>query len=75
MKEEIATCILFKSVELSRISTVVRYSAKRQIYECQKCGHVQLFPIPSLNEPEEFSKDLNYNYHVKILKIDYEKFS
>ena len=63
-------CILCKHGNLKTISGQVRDSKKHGIVKCQKCKHVQLYPIPTPEEDKKFyDKDLqnkNIRYYGSI---------
>jgi len=52
-------CILCDGKLVKQIAPRVRDSKNHKIITCIKCGHVQLYPIPSKNDDREFyNKDL-----------------
>ena len=52
-------CILCDGKLVKQIVPRVRDSKNHKIIKCKKCGHVQLYPIPSKNDDREFyNKDL-----------------
>ena len=58
-------CILCKNEKFQLISKKTRDSKKHKIIRCLKCDHIQLFPVPTLNEDKKFydenlqSKNIN----------------
>ena len=65
VKELIRKCILCKHGKFALISKQVRDSKKHKIIRCLKCDHIQLFPVPTLNDEKKFydenlqSKNIN----------------
>jgi 2-polyprenyl-3-methyl-5-hydroxy-6-metoxy-1,4-benzoquinol methylase len=63
-------CVLCKFHKLNLISNRVRDSIKHKVLKCTKCGHVQLFPVPTPAEDKKFyDEDLqnkNINYYGRI---------
>ncbi len=63
-------CILCKFSKLDIIASRVRDSDKHRVIKCTKCGHVQLSPIPTLDQDKKFYdknlQDRNINYHGSI---------
>ena len=47
-------CILCKNEKFRLISKKTRDSKKHQIIRCLKCNHIQIFPIPTLNDEKKF---------------------
>ena len=47
-------CILCKNEKFQLISKKTRDSKKHKIIRCLKCNHIQLFPIPTLNDEKKF---------------------
>ena len=47
-------CILCKNEKFRLISKKTRDSKKHKIIRCLKCNHIQLFPIPTLNDEKKF---------------------
>lgn len=47
-------CILCNYDKLQQISNQVRDSNKYKIFKCKKCNHIQLFPIPTIDEDKKF---------------------
>ncbi|MBI1829471.1 MAG: class I SAM-dependent methyltransferase [Thaumarchaeota archaeon] len=68
MKDKV--CILCKYQKLHLIAPRARDSVKHKIMKCDKCGHVQLSPIPTLDDDKKFYdenlQDENINYHGSI---------
>ena len=54
VKELIKKCILCKHGKFALISKQVRDSKKHKIIRCLKCNHMQLYPIPTLNDEKKF---------------------
>ena len=54
VKELIKKCILCKHGKFALISKQVRDSKKHKIIRCLKCNHMQLWPIPTLNDEKKF---------------------
>jgi len=54
VKELIRKCILCKHGKFALISKQVRDSKKHKIIRCLKCNHMQLYPIPTLNDEKKF---------------------
>ena len=54
IKELIKKCILCKHNKFALISKQVRDSKKHKIIRCLKCNHIQLWPIPTLNDEKKF---------------------
>ena len=58
-------CILCKNEKFQLISKKTRDSKKHKIIRCLECDHMQLFPVPTLNEDKKFydenlqSKNIN----------------
>lgn len=67
MKNE---CIICKNTKFTKITNNVRDSNNHKIVKCKKCSHVQLFPIPSLEEDMKFyNKNMqfkNQNYKISL---------
>lgn len=55
------TCILCNGQNFNLISPRVRDSKKYKIIKCKKCSHVQLYPIPKLEDEKKFY-DENLQY-------------
>ena len=47
-------CILCKNEKFRLISKKTRDSKKHKIIRCLKCDHIQLFPVPTLNDEKKF---------------------
>ena len=47
-------CILCKNEKFQLISKKTRDSKKHKIIRCLKCNHMQLWPIPTLNDEKKF---------------------
>ena len=47
-------CIICKYSKLDLVASKVRDSAKHKIIKCKKCGHVQLYPIPTQQDDNKF---------------------
>ena len=47
-------CILCKNEKFQLISKKTRDSKKHKIIRCLKCDHIQLFPVPTLNDEKKF---------------------
>ena len=47
-------CILCKNEKFQLISKKTRDSKKHKIIRCLKCNHIQLWPIPTLNDEKKF---------------------
>ena len=47
-------CIICKYSKLDLLASKVRDSAKHKIIKCKKCGHVQLYPIPTQQDDNKF---------------------
>ena len=65
-----ASCTICKYREFDKISSRVRDSTNHKIIKCRKCKHVQIYPIPSIDEDKEFyDKDMqnkNINFYGSI---------
>lgn len=63
-------CILCGSSLLTTISKNVRDSKKHKILKCKKCKHLQLYPVPTQKEDNEFYdqnlQDRNIKYYGSI---------
>jgi len=47
-------CILCKNEKFQLISKKTRDSKKHKIIRCLKCNHIQIYPIPTLNDEKKF---------------------
>lgn len=60
------SCLLCEFNRFQTISSNVRDSKNHKIIKCKKCGHIQLYPIPTVDEDKEFYdknlQDKNINY-------------
>lgn len=65
-----ASCTICKYRKFDKISSRVRDSTNHKIIKCRKCKHVQIYPIPSIDEDKEFyDKDMqnkNINFYGSI---------
>lgn len=67
-------CLICDNSEFSQITPKVRDSNRHKIIECKKCQHVQLFPLPSLDDDVNFYdqnqqiKNLQTKFSIKILE-------
>ena len=50
----IKKCVICKNKKFRLISGKTRDSKKHKIIRCLKCNHIQLFPIPTLNDEKKF---------------------
>lgn len=63
-----------KNNKFEKISLRVRDSKKHKIIQCKQCQHIQLNPIPTLKEDEEFydknlqMKNIQYSQNINELK-------
>lgn len=66
----IKCCILCKFSRLVTISIRVRDSKNHKVVKCEKCKHVQLYPVPTQKEDNVFYdknlQDKNINYYGSI---------
>ena len=60
------SCLLCNYNKFETISSKIRDSNSHKIIKCKKCSHVQIFPVPTINEDKEFYdknlQDKNINY-------------
>jgi 2-polyprenyl-3-methyl-5-hydroxy-6-metoxy-1,4-benzoquinol methylase len=66
-------CILCKFSNFKIISSQVRDTKNHKVIKCLKCGHVQLYPIPTVKEDKEFydkeMQDVGINYSFKLAEV------
>ena len=48
------SCILCNNKSFSIFSSYVRDSKNHKVVKCKKCNHIQLFPIPNLDDEKKF---------------------
>jgi len=64
------SCAICKYSKFDQISSRVRDSIKHKILKCKKCGHVQLYPVPTPSEDKKFyDRDMqnkNINFYGSI---------
>lgn len=60
------SCLLCNHNKFETISSKIRDSKKHKIIKCRKCNHIQIFPVPTIDEDKEFYdknlQDKNINY-------------
>ena len=59
-------CVLCECPNLNLISSYVRDSENHKVIQCLKCGHVQLYPIPSAQDYKKFYDKEMQNSVLKI---------
>ncbi|RJQ28876.1 class I SAM-dependent methyltransferase [Candidatus Parcubacteria bacterium] len=47
-------CVFCNHKQFGFVSKTVRDSEKHKVIKCKNCGHVQLFPIPTINDDKHF---------------------
>lgn len=69
-----STCVICQNKKFRNISKNIRDSKKHKVKMCMKCGHHQLFPMPSELEDKEFydenkqSKNIQINFKIPLLR-------
>lgn len=67
-------CLICDNSQFSQITPKVRDSNQHKIIKCKKCQHVQLFPLPSLDDDANFYdqnqqiKNLQTKFSIKTLE-------
>ena len=60
------SCLLCNYNKFEIISSKIRDSKNHKIIKCKKCNHIQIFPVPTINEDKKFYdknlQDKNINY-------------
>ena len=68
------SCVLCNHHRFIKIKSKVRDSEKKRIVKCSKCGHVQIYPLPSIDDDKEFydkdmqSKNINRDMDIEYIK-------
>lgn len=68
------SCLLCYYNKAIVVNDKVRDSDEHKIVKCEKCGHVQIYPLPSLEEDKEFydkdtqSKNVNGILDIKCIE-------
>ena len=71
---DLKKCLICKKTKFKQISKTVRDSKNHSILICKNCGHVQIYPIPTLSQEKIFynmnkqEKNLNIKLNISEIK-------